>query len=56
MGIGATVVSHVQLKVNYNIALGKTGEIEVKDAATAAWKTITGAKANAWQVSVAYIF
>ena len=56
VGIGATVVSHVQLKVNYNIALGKTGEIEVKDAATAAWKTITGAKANAWQVSVAYIF
>ena len=56
VGIGATVVSHVQLKVNYNIALGKTGEIEVKDAATAAWKTITGAKANAWQVSAAYYF
>ena len=56
VGIGATVVSHVQLKVNYNIALGKTGEIEVKDAATAAWKTITGAKANAWQMGLAYFF
>ena len=56
VGIGATFVSHVQLKVNYNIALGKTGEVEVKDAATSAWNTITGAKANAWQISAAYIF
>ena len=56
VGIGATFISHIQLKVNYNIALGKTGEVEVKDAATSAWKTITGAKANAWQISVAYLF
>jgi hypothetical protein len=56
VGIGATLMSHLQLKVNYNIALGKTGEVEVKDGATAAWKTITGAKANAWQISAAYIF
>ncbi len=54
VGIGATVLSHLQLKVNYNIAFGKTGEVEVKDAAT--WKTITGAKANAWQISAAYYF
>jgi hypothetical protein len=56
VGIGATVMSHLQLKVNYNIAFGKTGEVEIKDAATGAWNTITGAKANAWQVSAAYIF
>jgi hypothetical protein len=56
VGIGATFISHIQLKVNYNIALGKTGEVEVKDAATSAWKTITGAKANAWQISAAYYF
>lgn len=56
VGIGATFISHIQLKVNYNIALGKTGEVEVKDAATSAWKTITGAKANAWQISAAYLF
>ena len=56
VGIGATIMSKLQLKVNYNIALGKTGEVEVKDGATAAWKTITGAKANAWQVSAAYFF
>lgn len=56
VGIGATVLGHLQLKVNYNIALGKTGEVEIKDATTGAWNTITGAKANAWQVSAAYFF
>ncbi len=57
VGIGATVMSHLQLKVNYNIALGKTGDIEVKDGTGAAWDIITGkAKANAWQVSAAYFF
>lgn len=56
VGIGATILSKLQLKVNYNIALGKTGEIDVKTGANEAWKTITGAKANAWQVSAAYFF
>ena len=56
VGIGATILSKLQLKVNYNIALGKTGEVEIKDGANAAWKTITGAKANAWQVSASYFF
>lgn len=56
VGLGATILSKLQLKVNYNIALGKTGEVEIKDGATAAWKTITGAKANAWQVSASYYF
>ena len=56
VGIGATIMSKLQLKVNYNIALGKTGEVEVKDAATSTWKTITGAKTNAWQISAAYYF
>lgn len=57
IGLGATILSKLQLKVNYNIALGKTGEIEVKDGTNAAWDVITGkAKANAWQVSAAYFF
>ena len=54
IGIGATILGKLQLKANYNIALGKTGEVEIKDGAV--WKTITGAKANAWQVSAAYFF
>lgn len=57
VGIGATIMSKLQLKVNYNIALGKTGEVEVKDAANTALETAIGkAKANAWQVSAAYYF
>ena len=56
VGLGATIMGHLQVKLNYNIALGKTGEVEVKDAATSAWKTITGAKTNAWQISAAYYF
>lgn len=57
VGIGATIMSHLQVKLNYNIALGKTGDIEVKDGANAAWDVITGkAKANAWQISAAYYF
>lgn len=55
IGIGATLLSKLQLKLNYNIAFGKTGEVDVKDA-TNTWKTITGAKANAWQISAAYYF
>ena len=54
IGIGATLLSHLQVKFNYNIALGKTGEVDVK---TAARDVVTGkAKANAWQISAAYYF
>jgi len=56
VGLGATIMSKLQLKFNYNIALGKTGEVEIKDGIEQSWKTITGAKANAWQVSAAYYF
>ena len=57
VGIGATVLNHLQVKANYNIALGKTGDIEVKDATNAAWDVVKGdAKANAWQISLTYFF
>ena len=56
VGLGATVLNHLQLTVNYNIQLGKTGELNVKNATTNVWNTVTGGKANAWQVSAAYFF
>lgn len=57
VGIGATIMSKLQVKVNYNIALGKTGDVEVTDGTGAAWDVVTGkAKANAWQLSAAYFF
>ncbi len=52
VGVGVTLVKHLQGTVNYNFALGKTGDFEVSDLTS---KTIK-AKANAWQVSVAYFF
>ena len=56
VGLGATLLNHLQLTVNYNIQLGKTGELNVKNATTNVWNTVTGGKANAWQVSAAYFF
>jgi hypothetical protein len=56
VGLGATILSKLQLKLNYNIAFGKTGDVDVKEVGTNTWKTITGAKANAWQLSAAYFF
>ena len=53
LGIGATVLSKLQAKLNYNIALGKTGEF--KDVSTTA-KQVSEAKFNAWQISLAYFF
>ena len=57
VGLGATILSHLQLTVNYNIALGKTGEVDFKTGWDAAKDVVTGdAKANSWQIALAYYF
>ena len=58
VGLGLMLLNHLQISANYNIALGTTGEFEVVNAvAGTAWNTVTGkTKANAWQISVAYLF
>ena len=56
VGLGALLLSHLQLTVNYNIALGKTGDFEVFDAIKKTWNTVTDGKTNAWQIAVAYYF
>jgi hypothetical protein len=56
VGLGATLLNHLQITVNYNFALGKTGEIEVWDATKKTWDAFTNGKANSWQVSAAYFF
>ena len=53
IGIGATVLSKLQAKLNYNIALGTTGEFE---SVSQTVKQVADAKFNAWQVSLAYFF
>ena len=56
VGIGATILGHLQVTANYNFALGKTGEIEVWDAAKSTWNAVTDGKTSAWQISAAYFF
>ena len=47
VGVGFTIMSHLQVSANYNIALGKTGEVTPSDATSAVWDTVKGeAKAN----------
>ena len=54
LGLGAVVLDHVQLHVNYNIALGSTSEYS--DPTQAALNFATKSKTNTWQFSLAYIF
>ena len=54
VGVGAMLLNHLQAKLNYNFALGKTGEIET--TVNGVKNTIGGAKANSWQISLAYFF
>ena len=57
VGLGLMLLNHLQVSANYNIALGTTGEVDVNNAVNTAWNTAIGkAKANAWQLSVAYFF
>ena len=53
LGAGVRLIKHVEIGFNYNIALGKTGEVEVMDGLT---NVVGNGKANAWQISAAYYF
>jgi hypothetical protein len=53
VGVGATIAGHLQAKLNYNVALGKTGEFE---SVSTTVKQVVDAKFNAWQISLAYFF
>lgn len=52
VGVGATLLSHLQLTANYNIACGKTGEITFHDATRSAIK----GRSNSWQIAAVYYF
>lgn len=58
VGLGAMLLSNLQISANYNIACGKTGETTVSSALgelaqSAAKKR---GRANAWQIGLAYYF
>ena len=56
LGLGAIVLDHVQLHINYNIALGKTSEYTAVEKAAGQVLDVIKSRTNTWQVSVAYIF
>lgn len=59
VGAGVVLLKHLQASVNYNFALGKTGDFNVLNAGAEALgfngSKIDG-RMNAWQLSVAYFF
>ena len=58
-GLGFTVLNHLQISANYNIALGKTADVKVLDAISNAAEEIIGkekSRNSSWQIGVAYFF
>lgn len=51
VGLGVSLLSHLQVTANYNIACGTTGEA----AASKVWDGVKS-KNNAWQIALAYYF
>ena len=58
VGLGAMLLSHLQISANYNIACGKTGDTTVSDVAgeTVQQMFKKRGRANAWQIGLAYYF
>lgn len=50
VGLGAMLMNHLQLSVNYNIACGNAGELKILEGIR------DKAKSNAWQIGAAYYF
>lgn len=57
LGAGVSLISHLEIGFNYNIACGKTGEMKFSDMVQEAtgFKNEDG-RANAWQVYASYYF
>lgn len=54
VGVGVNLLSHLQVGLTYNIAMGQTGEIEIEGVGDALKKC--DLKNNTWQVRLAYLF
>ena len=54
VGAGVKLVKHLQIGFNYNIPLGKSGEVSIADGVSAIFKD--DYKTKTWQISAAYIF
>lgn len=60
VGLGATLIQHLQITANYNIACGKTADVTFAKAVTDAAGQVAGTKSksrnNSWQIGLAYFF
>lgn len=57
VGAGVSVLKHLEVGFTYNIACGKTGDVNVAGILGDAASQVTSkASSNAWQVSAAYYF
>ena len=56
VNVGAGImINHVQLSANYNVGVGKTGDVTWREATQAASEGFKG-NYNSWQISLAYFF
>lgn len=54
VGLGASFISHLQVTANYNIACGKTADLNLGSIVN---NTVKGkSRNNSWQVALAYFF
>ena len=56
VGVGFCVLDKVEVKANYNVACGKTGEVNVWNVTKTTVVDSFKSKYNSWQVGVAYYF
>ena len=60
VGMGVSLLTHLQLTANYNIACGKTADVTLVKAASDALGQVAGTQSrsrnNSWQVGLAYFF
>ncbi len=54
IGVGFSI-SHLQLTANYNVEVGRTGEVTFKDATSALADGFKG-RYNSWQIAAAWFF
>lgn len=54
VGVGVVFLKHFQVSANYNIGIGKTGEVTLRDSAKEIVRK--NGRDNTWQVAVAYYF
>ena len=55
VGAGLKLIKHLQIGFNYNIPLGKSGDVTWKDGVSSVFKA-DSYKTKTWQISAAYLF